>query len=64
MSQQSQDDLKALNHAAKMAFSHTGLDVLQLARGISTRQILYEQRETNRELKETVFILEQMSPRC
>lgn len=40
MSQQSQDDLKALNHATKMAFSHTAPDGLQLARGISTRQIL------------------------
>lgn len=41
MSQQSHDDLKALNHASKMAFfSHTVLDGLQLARGISTRQIL------------------------
>lgn len=46
MSQQSQDDLKALNHATKMFPSSTALDGLQLARGISTRQnIVRAERE-------------------
>lgn len=40
MSQQSQDNLKALNHATEMFLSNTALDGLQLARGITTRQIL------------------------